>query len=587
MPHAAMAPPLGLLPLLLWLASHSSGASAEEVIAASSGANTFEVLDLLGVTDEAARNRIQAAGDDATDQPSEAGARRWAQTAPARGAGLGAGATEKVDETSRRWGQTAPARRVDPQQVLPPWQGEAGGSAAADLPEALANNRFCNMQRIPAAEFTRERFIREFEGRQPFVLTGATDGWGALQWEMETLHAQVALNAARMSQSGVPTSKAAAGFTNDLEVMFAPGEALAQRTKKLVVDGYALAWPGLRAGYSVPEFAVRDGHQNFIAEWRSHAAEFADMIPVLQGRAQDPGPPSVPVQDRYLITGPRGAGGFPHTDVSNQSFWNTLVHGRKRWFFLSAAHRERLLMHDPTTVASWSTVNTTAYSWFTDGWAQKIAGGWGSGGGPAAAELAGTHWWECYQDPGDLVFGAGGMMHAVLSLDDTLSVSEQMLGPTDFRGSISFGRALSGGLIEAGWCDSSIESLQIQNLEQLLALGSLIEMASFKGPMTSLNAAEIAEPSLRKVERIERVFLVVDWFASCSALWKVRRDLWEGWDECAALADSCEGFVGQGLGFRDEYDWYPEIRRRSGGSKGAENKGKRGKKKGKRSKKGK
>ena len=135
------------------------------------------------------------------------------------------------------------------------------------------------------------------------------------------------------------------------------------------------------------------------------------------------------------------------------------------------------------------------------------------------------------------------------------------------------GKAVSGGLVDAGWCDSSVKHLQIQNLDQLLALSSIIEMASFKGPMQPVTAAEISDPTTRSISLLQRVFLTVDWFASCSALHRVRRDLWEQWNECAALATGCETFVHTNLGFRDDYEFYPEVRLR--GQKGSRGAGRR------------
>ncbi len=398
--------------VVLLVLSLQSTYSDDEVLATGTGAghSPDDVLSLLGITNEVARSRIQARADE-----------RQVDSQPVQPASATGGWTQK--------------RSVQRRQTV--WLGDAGGSGG-NVPARLANGRFCNVQRIPAAQFSRERFLREFEGRQPVILTGATDNWGALDWDFEAMLANVTLNAARMQKAGIPAATAAMGFAGDLADALQAGETPERRARKLVVDGYALSWPGLRAGYVVPEFAVRDGRQNFIEEWRGNAAAFGDLIPVLQGVIESVKTPAVAVQDRYLITGPAGAGGFPHTDVSNQSFWNALVHGRKRWFFLSGAHRDRLLQHDPVTAASWTTSNTTAYDWFNSGWAENIAAGWGYEG-TGVAQLAGRHWWECYQDPGDLVYGPGGTMHAVLSLDDTLSFSEQMLGPSDFRGSISYG----------------------------------------------------------------------------------------------------------------------------------------------------
>ena len=132
------------------------------------------------------------------------------------------------------------------------------------------------------------------------------------------------------------------------------------------------------------------------------------------------------VQDRYLITGPSGAGGRPHVDVSNQSFWNALLHGRKRWLFISEALLREISHNDPEAVATWMSRPEVAHSWYQSGGAEYVA----------SIGAAGEQWWECIQEPAELVYGAGGMMHVVLSLDDSLSVSEQMFGPTNFRGSI-------------------------------------------------------------------------------------------------------------------------------------------------------
>ena len=74
--------------------------------------------------------------------------------------------------------------------------------------------------------------------------------------------------------------------------------------------------------------------------------------------------------ERYYIIGPSGAGGVPHIDVDNQSFWNALVHGRKRWLLLSPSRLQQLIDEDPAAVAGWH--DKTAHAWYSDGWAGRV-----------------------------------------------------------------------------------------------------------------------------------------------------------------------------------------------------------------------
>ena len=174
---------------------------------------------------------------------------------------------------------------------------------------------------------------------------------------------------------------------------------------------------------------------------------------------------------------------------------------------------------------------------------ESDAGGWGQEG-----------WWECEQQEGELIYGVGGMLHAVLSLTDSFSLSEQMLGPTDFSGSVTFRRLADEGLVEMGLCDAGVEEFRLETVKQLLALAAAADWTK------KIEHAEIRDPAKRVVSKRERAYLVSTWLASCAAVWAVRRDLWEDWSECKELYRTCGSFVETTLDFRQDYVWYPEMR---------------------------
>ena len=327
--------------------------AAEEIATGSAG---VDVLDLLGVADQATRVRI---GEQAEADQRNAAARRnrqgeWGVAQPEAAGSLAVGEYQQAEaDTAKpsRQGQL-PAQPPPPPSPPPPfdWLGQhRTGGDGIDLREPKQS--VCNIQRIPASEFTRERFVREFQGREPFILTGATNGWDAHRWDYATLTANASHNAKRLKAAANSAEDSTVGladaFANSLAHTFAAGTEQ-QRRQRLIVDGHALTSPTLRAGYQVPEWASRaatephTGLPNFIGPWREHVSEYIHNLSVVMQRDLQPSPPAT-AGERYFIIGPAGSGGRPHIDVDNQSFWNALVQGRKRWFLMSLAVLKKLV----------------------------------------------------------------------------------------------------------------------------------------------------------------------------------------------------------------------------------------------------
>ena len=108
-----------------------------------------------------------------------------------------------------------------------------------------------------------------------------------------------------------------------------------------------------------------------------------------------------------------------HKDAWNNAFWNTCVHGRKRWVLL------------PDLVAGAATENARrgaeALIGSLKGQIQLDPHAWYARVHPLLSRHNLT-FYEFHQGPGDLVFvPAGGWFHQVVSLTDSASVSFNMM----------------------------------------------------------------------------------------------------------------------------------------------------------------
>ena len=86
-----------------------------------------------------------------------------------------------------RWRRRTPLRRTGSALLLllasvaAKFLEEHQRTNSAELGNLAALGRPCNIQRIPASEFTQRQFREQFEGRKPFILTGAMEGWELLE----------------------------------------------------------------------------------------------------------------------------------------------------------------------------------------------------------------------------------------------------------------------------------------------------------------------------------------------------------------------------------------------------------------------
>eukprot|EP01052_Picozoa_sp_SAG31_P014340 SAG31_NODE_887_length_11220_cov_9.210233_6_plen_263_part_00 len=147
----------------------------------------------------------------------------------------------------------------------------------------------------------------------------------------------------------------------------------------------------------------------------------------------------------------------------------------------------------------------TALDWYRD-WYPKIADGWGqqTSDGTKTHEL-----YECYQEEGDVVYGPGGWMHVVVSIKDSLVLSEQMMFPSDLPGAVPVAALDQLHLLEAGLCDINVVELQLTSYAQLRVVRLLMQQRTEPSDLAQL-------PSISRGDRVKIVVNILRFCAGCA-----------------------------------------------------------------------
>eukprot|EP00904_Undaria_pinnatifida_P009817 jgi/Undpi1/5966/HiC_scaffold_2.g01240.m1 len=127
-----------------------------------------------------------------------------------------------------------------------------------------------------------------------------------------------------------------------------------------------------------------------------------DLFQLVQG---DPGYPAY----RWLLLGPKRSGSACHNDPLGTSAWNTLISGRKLWFFAPPYLEEVVL----------PTKDKTVVKWFLEDL-------------PKLRSKYEDEMIVYVQHPGETMFVPAFWLHAVLNLDDTVAVTQNFVSEHTF-----------------------------------------------------------------------------------------------------------------------------------------------------------
>lgn len=175
---------------------------------------------------------------------------------------------------------------------------------------------------------------------------------------------------------------------------------------------------------------------------RLFAGHERDALAVLEGNPVRP-------PFRWLLLGTAGTGSVVHTDPLGTSAWNASVVGRKRWAMFPPETPAWVVMgqespEDADGNGDDDEVEViNALQWFG-----RVL--------PRARDAArriGLECHECVQQPGDIVWVPGGWWHAVLNLETTVAVTQNLVPPAayDDAGDAKVPRP---GTFERAWCET-------------------------------------------------------------------------------------------------------------------------------------
>lgn len=235
-----------------------------------------------------------------------------------------------------------------------------------------------NVPRIRANEFTAERFREKFlKPGMPCIITDVVATWPAMQkWHPDLLMNEYCETLIKVNEYTEDELRVKMTMRDFLIYMRENNEY-----KPLYVfdSSFQRRAPGLLQDFGIPRYFWED---LFAALDESHRPAF-----------------------RWFLMGSARTGSPFHQDPNGTSAWNAVTHGHKRW-----------ALYPP--------------------WMQQVPGSFESG-----RQLNSLKWWtlvyphlppqekpiEFIQNPGDLIFIPSGWWHAVLNLDETVSVTQNFV----------------------------------------------------------------------------------------------------------------------------------------------------------------
>ena len=258
-----------------------------------------------------------------------------------------------------------------------------------------------DLPRVNVRTISADEFRQRYEApRVPCILTHAMDSWPCFtqgsehKWTWEGLRSRFGHHKFKVGSDddGYAVRLRFCHFCDYVEDTAGHGAA-ADDSPLYVFDG---------------TFAERDGSAALLRDY-TPPAFFADDLFALVGETRRP-------PYRWVVFGPQRSGSALHIDPLATSAWNALCCGRKRWVLIPPCVPRAAVK--PKNIPDPS----EAVSWFTHVLPQCLAPDW-----PHGRVL------QCIQQPGEIMFVPAGWWHAVLNLDHTLAVTQNVTTPANFQ----------------------------------------------------------------------------------------------------------------------------------------------------------
>ena len=311
---------------------------------------------------------------------------------------------DKDKEDDDKWSKLTPLERCEKRlraakratrSELSVSGGEWTKHGYADDPDVLSvANLGDDVPRISAREVSVAEFRERFEKpRLPCVITDAMEGWAANEaWTIDNLKARFGDHRFKV---GSDDDGYAVRLKFDHIHHYLTDPAHARDDSPLYIfDG---------------SFGDKDGSKPLLDDYAVPAYFKEDLFGIAGEKRRPP--------YRWVVIGPPRSGSSVHVDPLATSAWNALISGRKRWCLFPPTRGLTKAKLKPKGVG----LDGESVTWFQKMYPRARSHAW-SGPRPM----------DCVQHPGEIMYVPDGWWHAVLNLDHTVAVTQNVVGSSRF-----------------------------------------------------------------------------------------------------------------------------------------------------------
>jgi histone arginine demethylase JMJD6 len=273
--------------------------------------------------------------------------------------------------------------------------GEWRKHGFADDPEVLSvSNLGDDVPRISAKEVTFEQFRERFEKpRLPCIITDAMDGWRATaSWTYD--HFLERFRDHKFKVGSDDDGYAVRLKFSHIHHYVNDPEHMRDDSPLYIFDG---------------SFGDKEGSKPLLRDYAVPEYFREDLFGIVGEKRRPP--------YRWVVIGPPRSGSSVHVDPLATSAWNALISGRKRWCLFPPSPTLKKPHLKPKGIG----LDGESVTWFKKMYPRTRSSDW-----PHHRPL------DAVQNPGEIMYVPDGWWHAVLNLEHTVAVTQNVVGSARF-----------------------------------------------------------------------------------------------------------------------------------------------------------
>ena len=255
-----------------------------------------------------------------------------------------------------------------------------------------------DIERISAKEVSVEEFIERFERPcRPCLITDAMDGWTAnTEWTYDKLRAKFGKHKFKVGSDD--DGYAVRLKFNHIHHYVNDPAHMRDDSPLYIFDG---------------SFGDKEGSQPLLKDYEVPKYFKEDLFRHVGEKRRPP--------YRWVVIGPPRSGSSVHVDPLATSAWNALISGHKRW----ALYPPDAGLTKPDLKPKGMGLDGESVTWFQRMYPKTRGAAWtDTRGFPRPM--------DCVQGPGEIMYVPDGWWHAVLNLDHTVAVTQNVVTTARF-----------------------------------------------------------------------------------------------------------------------------------------------------------